>query len=68
MEEFLKCWRTICVSLKSAKPFSSYEALGNFSRKFYFELKYLENGLADFSDTNMSFFSIFTALSYETNL
>ena len=23
----------------------------NFSRKFYFELKYLENGLADFSDT-----------------
>ena len=23
----------------------------NFSRKFYFELKYLENGLADFNDT-----------------
>ena len=23
----------------------------NFSRKFYFELKYLDNGLADFSDT-----------------
>ena len=27
MTELSKCWRTICVSLKSAKPFSSYEAL-----------------------------------------
>ena len=27
MKELSKCWRTICVSLKSAKPFSSYEAL-----------------------------------------
>ena len=27
MKELSKYWRTICVSLKSAKPFSSYEAL-----------------------------------------
>ena len=27
MKELSNCWRTICVSLKSAKPFSSYEAL-----------------------------------------
>ena len=27
MKELSKCWRTICVSLKSAKKFSSYEAL-----------------------------------------
>ena len=39
----------------------------NFSRKFYFEPKYLENGLADFSDIYISFFRISTALSYETN-
>ena len=39
----------------------------NFSRKFYFELKYLENGLADFNDTYI-ILRILTALSYETNL
>ena len=27
MKELSKCPRTLCVSLKSARPFSSYEAL-----------------------------------------
>ena len=49
-------WESALIT-SSALLFYSYYAdickisnFRNFSRKFYFELKYLENGLADFSD------------------